>query len=65
MSGSATFTIVTSSSSMNVPRQTATSVHHLFPRRSGTPPPGWRALALVLAGQVSVGFGHERSPGVW
>ena len=28
MSGSATFTIVMSSSSMNVPRQTATSVHH-------------------------------------
>ena len=32
MSGRATFTIVMSSSSMNVPRQTATSVHHLFPR---------------------------------
>ena len=30
MSGSATFTIVMSSSSMNVPRQTAISVHHLF-----------------------------------
>ena len=32
ISGRATFTIVMSSSSMNVPRQTATSVHHLFPR---------------------------------
>src|SRR5690348_17427918 len=29
MSGRATFTIVMSSRSMNVPRQTATSVHHL------------------------------------
>ena len=29
MSGSATFTIVMSSSSMNVATQTATSVHHL------------------------------------
>jgi hypothetical protein len=32
MSGRATFTIVMSSSSMNVPRHTATSVHHWFPR---------------------------------
>jgi hypothetical protein len=32
MSGRATFTIVMSSSSMNVPRHTATSVHHLLPR---------------------------------
>jgi hypothetical protein len=32
ISGRATVTIVTSSSSMNVPRHTATSVHHLFPR---------------------------------
>ena len=32
ISGRATFTIVMSSSSMNVPRQTATSVHHLLPR---------------------------------
>ena len=32
ISGRATFTIVISSSSMNVPRHTATSVHHLFPR---------------------------------
>jgi hypothetical protein len=32
MSGRATFTIVMSSSNMNVPRHTATSVHHLFPR---------------------------------
>ena len=31
MSGRATLTMVTSSSSMNVPRQTATRVHHLFP----------------------------------
>lgn len=30
MSGSATFTMVMSSSSMNVPRHTAVSVHHLF-----------------------------------
>ncbi len=42
MSGSATFTIVMSSSSMNVPRQTATSVHHLFPRWAG---PGLLILA--------------------
>jgi hypothetical protein len=32
MFGRATVTIVTSSSSMKVPRHTATSVHHLFPR---------------------------------
>ena len=32
MSGRATLTIVMSSNSMNVPRHTATSVHHLFPR---------------------------------
>ena len=30
MTGSATLTIVTSSSSMNVAEQTATSVHHLL-----------------------------------
>src|SRR5258708_10958153 len=36
MLGSATFTIVTSTSSMNVPRQTASSVHHF---RSMTVPP--------------------------
>ncbi len=38
MSGSATFTIVTSISSMNVPEQTATSGHHL--RMAGTMPGG-------------------------
>ncbi len=38
MSGSATFTIVMSSSSMNVPRQTASRVHHLFPRWTGSVP---------------------------
>jgi hypothetical protein len=31
MSGSATFTIVTSSSNMKVPRQTVTNVNHLLP----------------------------------
>ena len=31
MSGNATLTMVTSSSSMNVPMHTATSVHHLLP----------------------------------
>ncbi len=31
MSGSATFTIVTSSSSINVAMQTATRVHHFHP----------------------------------
>ena len=36
ISGSATFTIVMSSSSMKVPRQTATSVHHLLPRWTGS-----------------------------
>ena len=36
MSGSATFTIVMSSSSMNTPVQTATRVHHLFAIESST-----------------------------
>ena len=35
MSGSATLITVMSSSNMNVPRQTATSVHHLLPLKSG------------------------------
>src|SRR4051812_25180438 len=41
MSGSATFTIVTSSRSMKTPVQTATSVHHL--RSMGEPPGEWGA----------------------
>ncbi len=41
MSGSATFTIVTSSRSMNVPRQTATSVHQRFSTTGGRP--AWEA----------------------
>src|SRR5215467_10802510 len=36
MSGSATLTMVMSSSNMNVPRHTAPSVHHLFPRGAAT-----------------------------
>ena len=37
ISGSATVTMVISSSSMNMPRHTATSVHHLLPGRAGPP----------------------------
>src|SRR5690348_17310185 len=52
MSGSATFTIVMSSRSMNVPRQTATSVHHLaLPPGArlpgGAEPPGAAAGAAA------------------
>jgi hypothetical protein len=36
MPGSATVTMVISSSSMKIPRHTATSVHHLLPGRAGT-----------------------------
>ena len=58
MSGSATFTIVTSSSSMKVPRQTPTSVHHLF--AAGPPPggpPGARASGAVDRAAGSCGAG--------
>ena len=37
MSGRATFTIVMSSRSMNVPSDTATRVSHLFPSAGGAP----------------------------
>src|SRR3954469_13411770 len=54
MSGSATFTIVMSSSSMKTPRQTAVSVHH-FGSRPGASVVvaacagvGWSAMAVLL-----------------
>src|SRR3954468_13407483 len=52
MSGNATFTIVMSSSSMNVPKQTATSVHHLFGSRCclRIPPDAWSLLEIVVMG---------------
>jgi len=37
MSGSATVTIVISSNNVKMPGHTATSVHHLLPRRAGAP----------------------------
>src|SRR6476620_9727109 len=55
MSGNATLTIVMSSNSMNVPRQTATSVHHLS---SAAPAVG----GSVLAGRSpTAGGGSTRS----
>src|SRR5262245_8122121 len=54
MSGRATFTIVMSSRSMNVPRQTATSVHHLALPAAGPgaaePGAGEGELVAVRAG---------------
>ena len=55
MSGNATLTIVMSSKSMNVPRQTATSVHHLS---SAAP----TVDGSVLAGRSpTAGAGSTRS----
>src|SRR6478736_1517666 len=58
MSGSATLTIVMSSSSMNTPVQTAVSVHHFGsrPARAGieglVTPPSSHLLGLDLAAQL-------------
>ncbi|GAA2220677.1 hypothetical protein GCM10010429_54620 [Micromonospora olivasterospora] len=57
MSGNATFTIVRSSSNMNVPRQTAVSVHHFgsTPGRDGPRAPELAApirLGSVIGGMV-------------
>src|SRR3954471_998402 len=58
MSGNATFTIVMSSNNMNVPRQTATSVHHLFGSRFCTRAP---ADARPLLEIVVMTFGALHS----
>src|SRR3954469_24890605 len=60
MLGSATFTMVMSSSSMNVPRQTAASVHHFgsvdvrpaVVERVLTPPSSRYVAVRIFAGRV-------------
>src|SRR3954469_2396828 len=69
MLGSATFTMVMSSSSMNVPRQTAASVHHFgsvdvrlaVVERVLTPPSSRYAAAPVCAGRVESAAGKPRT----
>ena len=63
MSGSATFTIVMSSSSMNTPVQTATSVHHFGSRllsRRCSGAPGAPGVVVVVSWAIGPSFIRQR-----